>query len=94
MQREQKKILGEINQEYPHLGWNPLDKARRCIENIKNAIDKCAITDAMAGTGCAFGNAEAAFYEKQINEEEMDTIKDDAASLRSDFIRKCRCTIR
>jgi hypothetical protein len=94
MKREQKKFQGEINKEYPHLGWDPAGDAFRCIENIRKAIDKCAVTDAMAGTGCAFGNAEAAFYEKQIDEDEMDTIKSDASELRSDFISKCKCEKR
>lgn len=43
---------------------------------------------------CAFGNAEAAFYEKQASEDEMNTIKDLAVELRYKFSNKCKCTKR
>ncbi len=91
MERKQKKFEGEINPKFPSKGWDPLGYAHECIGNIKGAVDRCDVNDVIAYTGCAFGNAEAAFYEKQTNEDEMNSIKDMASSLRSQFVDKCKC---
>lgn len=74
--------------------WNPLSHAHKCIEDLKKAVDTCNVAEAIAFTGCAFGNAEAAFYEKQASEDEMNTIKDFAAEFRADFTSKCKCSKR
>lgn len=91
MERKQKKFEGEINAKFPSEGWDPLGHAHQCIGDIKRAVDKCDSDSVIAYTGCAFGNAEAAFYEKQANEDEMNTIKDLAVELRSEFSSKCKC---
>lgn len=94
MERIQKKFEGDINPKFPSSGWDPLGYAHGCIRDLKRSVDKCDVSEAMASIGCAFGNAEAAFYEKQASEEEMDTIKDDAADLRGKFSSKCKCQSR
>ena len=94
MEREQKKFEGEINPERPHLGWDPLGYAHECVRDLKRAVDKCDVSEAMAYIGCALGNAEAAFYEKQASEDEMNTIKDVTRDLRGEFSSKCKCQSR
>jgi hypothetical protein len=94
MQEEQKKFQEEILPKLPRLGWDPLGSAHKCIENIKKSIGTCDVINVIAGTGCAFGNIEAAFYEKQISEDEMNSIKDNADILRSEFTKKCKCINR
>lgn len=74
--------------------WDPLGQANECIGRLRKAIDDCNALDAMAFTGCAYGNAEAAFYEKVINEDDMVSIKDTADNLRQEFSRKCKCEQR
>lgn len=94
MQRQQKKFEGEINPKDPSAGWDPLGRAHQCIGDIKRAIDKCDSDSVIAYTGCVFGHAEAAFYEKQASEDEMNTLKDLASELRSEFSNKCKCLKR
>jgi len=45
-------------------------------------------------TGCAYGNAEAAFYEKKASEDEMNSIKEMATELRGNFSSRCKCMKR
>jgi len=94
MKRKQKKFEGQINPDFPSKGWDPLGDAMRCVTTMKTSIDRCNSGDIIAGAACAFGNAEAAFYEKQANEEEMQSIKDDVVDLRSEFTKKCKCINR
>lgn len=75
-------------------GWDPLKYAHECVGYIHKALDKCDAPEFIAATGCAFGNAEAAFYEKQASEDEMNTIKDMASDLRGEFTIKCKCVSR
>lgn len=89
MERKQKEMLGEINPKNP-----PLGDAMRCITIMKEAVDMCNPDKVISGASCAYGNAEAAFYEKQASEDEMDSIKKDVAQFRSEFIKKCECAIR
>lgn len=79
MERKQKKMLGEINPKNPLVGWDPLGDATRCIATMKTAADMCDPDKVIAGAACAYGNAEAAFYEKQTSEDGMDSIKKDVA---------------
>lgn len=76
------------------LGWDPLAYARECIENLKGSVKRCDSSGSLAYTGCIFANAEAAFYEKQINEDEMVSLKNTASSLRKDFVDNCKCVKR
>lgn len=94
MERKQKKVLGEINPKNPLEGWDPLGDAMRCITIMKEAADKCDPDKVISGAACAYGNAEAAFYEKQASEDEMDSIKKDVAQFRLEFRKKCGCTSR
>lgn len=87
MERKQKKILGEIDPKNPFKGWDPLGDAMRCITTMKDGVDRCDSDTTIAGAGCAYGNAEAAFYEKQASEDEMVSIKEDVADLRSEFTK-------
>ncbi len=78
-------------------GWDPLGQAHSCLENLKKAVDECDATGSIAATGCVFGNAEAAFYEHQIDEDEMVSLKESAADFRKNFSSrnpssKCRCS--
>ena len=84
MQREQKIVSD----------WNPLKDAKECLENLKRAVNECAADDAMAYEGCTFGNFEAAFYEKQISEDEMISLKTMADDFRRNFTSNCKCTPR
>jgi hypothetical protein len=90
--RIQKKMLGEINPENPLKGWDPLGDAMRCISSMKFGVERCDPESIIAGAGCAYGNAEAAFYEKQASEDEMISIKKDVAKFRSEFTKKCKCS--
>ena len=94
MERKQKKILGAINPKNPLEGWDPLGDAMRCISTMKTGVDRCDPDSVIAGAGCAYGNAEAAFYEKQASEDEMISIKEDVTDYRSEFTKKCKCTNR
>ncbi len=84
MERKQKPKSSSI-------GWDPLGHAQGCIIDMKASIGKCDLNSAIAYTGCVYGNAEAAFYEKQISEEDMNLIKENASELRSQFVDKCKC---
>ena len=94
MQRKQKKREGEVNLESPQNGWNPFSDAKNCLRDIKNAVDICNTDDVIAHVGCAFANAEAAFYEGQVSEDEMNTIKDFATHFGSEFTNRCKCKKR
>ena len=87
-ERIQKKIEGPIG---THLGWDPLNNANQCLRSLKEDVSKCDATGSIAHTGCVYGNAEAAFYEKQASEDEMVTLKELAAELRGEFASKCKC---
>lgn len=90
-ERIQKKMEGPIG---TYLGWDPLGKANECLRLLKKDVDLCNATDAIVHTGCVYGNAEAAFYEDQASEDEMVSLKEDAADLRGDFKSKCKCNRR
>lgn len=61
---------------------------------MKMAVDRCDSDSVVAGAGCAHGNAEAAFYEKQASEDEMTSIKEFVSDFRSEFTKKCKCANR
>ena len=84
----------EIIQKKMEPNWDPLGNAHRCIGDLKKAVDDCDVSSATAFTGCAYGNAEAAFYEKQASEDEMVSIKEMATELRGNFSSRCKCIKR
>lgn len=94
MQRKQKKREGEVNLEFPEEGWNPLKNAKHCIKGIQEAVSTCDDAGVVSNTACTFANIEAAFYEEQIGEEEMDTLKDFASHFGSELTNRCKCKKR
>jgi hypothetical protein len=94
MERKQKKFLGQINPKSQYKGWDPFGDAKRCMASMKIAADMCDPDKVIAGAACAHGNAEAAFYEKQASEDEMNSIKEAVERSRLEFRKNCACTSR
>lgn len=73
-------------------GWDPHANAHHCIGLLNNDLKRCDVSSFIAHTGCVFGNAEAAFYEKDASEDEMNSLKETAADLRHKFVARCTCS--
>lgn len=71
--------------------WNPLESAKRFIDELSKEIDKCNATGMAARSAGAFGNLEAAFYTNEIDEDTMVSMKDNVTSLIYQFNKKCEC---
>ena len=71
--------------------WKPLEDAQWFIDKLKTEIDKCSATSMASRSAGAFGHIEAAFYRNEIDEDTMDSMKDEVGQLISSFDKKCKC---
>ena len=73
------------------LAWSPLKFAEESIKDLRDKVKICNGAEVSLNSASAFGNLEAAFYEKEINEERMNEMKDEVRSLLFSFNEKCKC---
>lgn len=71
--------------------WSPLKFAEDSIKDLRDKVKICNGAETSLNAASAFGNLEAAFYEKEINEERMNEMKDEVRGLLFSFNEKCRC---
>ena len=71
--------------------WNPLEDAKWFTDKLKIEVDQCDATGMANRAAGAFGNLEAAFYRNDIDEETMETMKEEVGILISSFDKKCKC---
>ena len=73
------------------MAWDPLQFAEDSIKDLRNKVKVCNGAEVSLNAASAFGNLEAAFYEKEIDEERMSEMKDEVRSLLFSFNDKCKC---
>jgi hypothetical protein len=76
------------------MNWSPLKFAEDSINDLRDKIKICNGTDTSLNAASVFGNLEAAFYEKEINEDRMNEMKDNIRRLLFSFNEKCKCQLK
>lgn len=74
--------------------WSPLEDAKEHMEGLKSSIDKCKGDDVAIYSAVTFGNIEAAFCGREIDEDTMVVMKEDVRRLIHRFDQKCKCEKR
>lgn len=74
--------------------WSPLEDAKWFIDQLGTEVNKCNAEGMASRTAGAFGNIEAAFYKKEIDEETMEKMKGEVIQSISYFSKKCMCQKR
>lgn len=80
-----------LNKRKLSIDWSPLKFAEDSIDNLKDKVKQCNGYDVSINAASAFGNLEAAFYEKEIDEDNMNEMKGKVRILLSSFNYRCKC---
>lgn len=73
------------------MSWSPLKFAEDSIKDLRDKVKICNGSEVSLNAASAFGNLEAAFYEKEIKEDKMNEMKDGVRGLLFYFNDKCKC---
>jgi len=74
--------------------FHPLEDAKWFIDKLKYEVERCNATSMAGRAAGAQGMLEAAFYEKEIDEDTMQGMKDELSHIISSFDNKCKCQFR
>jgi len=74
--------------------WSPLKFAEDSIKELRDKVKICSGSEVSLNAASAFGNLEAAFYEKEIDEDKMNEMKDEVRGLLFSFNDKCKCQLK
>ena len=74
--------------------WNPKELAEEAIIRLSDGISVCDGTDVARHAAIAYGNIEASFADKLIDEDEMEEMKTKTSKLITEFDRNCTCEFK